>query len=64
MTITAVILPCRDNFRHAIEEAILTDHQIQAKLYTDGERVAWLPRKMPGWFRVGAIEHRSEACAA
>lgn len=54
--IAAVILPARTNFHQAVAEAITTRHAPESRLYTDGERVAWLPRRLPGWFRVGAIE--------
>lgn len=60
----AVLLPCRANFRGAVEEARATPHHAAARLYTDGNRVAWLPQPMPGWFRVGAAVHEELPCAA
>lgn len=55
--LTAIFLPARANAFQAISEA--SRRQIAGaglSLYTNGERLAWLPRPMPGWFRLGACE--------
>ena len=60
----AVIFPVQPNFLAAIE-ATLECRPPQACLYTDGERVAWLPRALPGWFRIhAAIRKEPLPCAA
>ncbi|MDE2439546.1 MAG: hypothetical protein KGP14_00870 [Betaproteobacteria bacterium] len=68
MSAHAVIYPARENFGQAVAEAMATPYVgADCKLYTDGERVAWLPAWMPGWFRIlgCAIKHlEDEECAA
>jgi hypothetical protein len=60
----AVIFPLRDNFLEAMIEA-LENRPTRCCLYTNGERVAWLPREIPGWFRVGAaVIKEPMPCAA
>lgn len=54
--IAAVILPRRETLRQALTEAIATRHDAAARLYTDGERLAWLPRPLRGWVRFAACE--------
>ena len=54
--VTAVILPPRDRISDAIVEASRAIRPPQSKLYTDGHRVGWLPRPLPGWFRIGAAD--------
>lgn len=54
MTPAAVILPPQDMLRPAMLEASRVAHDPSCKLYTDGHRLAWLPRRLPGWYRIGA----------
>lgn len=56
--LTAVILPPQENFRLAMLEASRAVRDPSCKLYTDGHRVAWLPRPLPGWYRIGAVDVR------
>lgn len=56
--LTAVILPPQENFRLAMLEASRAVRDPSCKLYTDGHRVAWLPRPLPGWYRIGAADVR------
>lgn len=56
--ISAVIFPPRDKLRLAMIEASRAKHDPACRLYTDGFRLAWLPRPLPGWFRIGSIEVR------
>ena len=51
----AVILPPRDRIRDAIVEDSRAVRSPECKLYTDGHRVGWLPRPLPGWFPLGGI---------
>lgn len=51
----------------AVRAAARQPHAIDARLYTDGKRVKWLPRQLPGWYRLGAVVIKSlkeESCAA
>jgi hypothetical protein len=56
MSADAVFLPARDTVREAIVEAMRVPHEPACRLYTDGRRVAWLPRALPGWFKLGGAE--------
>jgi hypothetical protein len=58
MSADAVFLPARATVREAIVDAIGIPHEPSCRLYTDGHRVAWLPRPIPGWFRLAAAEVR------
>ena len=53
MTPAAVILPPQDMLRPAMLEASRAVRDPSCKLYTDGHRLAWLPRRLPGWYRLG-----------
>lgn len=55
---TAVILPPRAQLKPAMLEASRAVRDPSCKLYTDGHRLAWLPRRLPGWFRIGAADVR------
>ena len=55
---TAVILPPREMLKPAMLEASRAVRDPACKLYTDGHRLAWLPRRLPGWFRIGAADVR------
>ena len=62
MSADAVFLPERATVREAILDALGVPHEPHCRLYTDGRRVAWLPRALPGWFKLAAIEiHQQEA---
>ena len=62
MTPAAVILPPADQLRPAMLEASRAERDPSCKLYTDGQRVAWLPRALPGWFKIAGAElHRRAA---
>jgi hypothetical protein len=61
MTAAAVFLPARATVREAIINALGVAHDPHCRLYTDGRRVAWLPRALPGWFKLGAAEIQREA---
>lgn len=50
---TAVILPERESCLAALQEARATAHAPQCRLYSNGKRMAWLPRRLPGWFPFG-----------
>lgn len=52
----AVILPERAQLKPAMLEASRAVRDPSCKLYTDGHRLAWLPRRLPGWFRIGAAD--------
>ena len=54
MTPAAVILPPQDMLRPAMLEASRAVRDPSCKLYTDGHRLAWLPRRLPGGYRIGA----------
>lgn len=54
----AFILPPRDKLPPAMLEASRAVRDPSCKLYTDGHRLAWLPRRLPGWFRIGAADVR------
>jgi hypothetical protein len=56
MSAAAVFLPARATVREAILEALGVPHEPHCRLYTDGRRVAWLPRALPGWFKLAAVE--------
>ena len=56
MSASAIILPAQENCRDAILEASRMQRDPSCKLYTDGRRMAWLPRRLPGWFRIGAAD--------
>lgn len=64
--ICAVILPPRDQLKPAMLEASRAVRDPSCKLYTNGHRLAWLPKRMPGWFRIGAADVRDayEDCEA
>ena len=44
--------------RDSVTAALAVAHRPDCHLYTDGHRVAWLPRALPGWFKLAAIEIR------
>lgn len=50
MSADAIFFPVRENFLEAIEEALQMPREPACILATDGNRVAWLPRLIPGWF--------------
>lgn len=52
--IAAVIFPHRANAIDAIAEAMESRHAPDAQLYTNGDRLAWLVRPIPGWMKFGA----------
>lgn len=56
--LTAVILPPRDKLHPAMLEASRAIRDPACKLYTNGERLAWLPTPLPGWYRIGAADVR------
>jgi hypothetical protein len=66
MSADAIILPARENCRAAILEASRMQREPSCKLYTDGHRLAWLPRSLPGWYRIAAADVRDayEDCDA
>ena len=64
MTPAAVILPPQDLLRPAMLEASRAVRDPSCKLYTDGHRLAWLPRRMPGWYRIGAAIKQVRTCKA
>lgn len=47
----AIFFPPRQNMREAVAEA-MQNRPARGELATDGRRVAWLPRVLPGWFPV------------
>lgn len=51
----AIFYPPRANFLEAIQEALEDQHAIRAKLYHDGNRVAWLPRRPAGWWPINTV---------
>lgn len=51
----AVFLPPRENFLEAIQEALQLQHPPRARLYHDGRRCAWLPRRVAGWFPINSV---------
>lgn len=61
MSADAVFLPARANVREAIVEAMGVPHEPACRLYTDGHRVAWLPRALPGWFKLAGAELQRRA---
>lgn len=56
--IAAVILPEREQIKPAMIEAGRAVRDPACKLYTNGHRLAWLPRRLPGWYRIGAADVR------
>lgn len=56
MSADAVIMPARATLREAVFEAVAQQHEPTTRLYTDGKRLAWLPRRLPGWFRLAVVE--------
>jgi len=66
MSADAIILPACENFRMAMLDASRAVRPPNAKLYTNGHRLAWLPRPLPGWYRIGAADVRDayEDCDA
>ena len=64
MTPAAVILPPQDMLHPAMLEASRAVRDPSCKLYTDGHRLAWLPRRMPGWYRIGAAIKQVRTCKA
>ena len=66
MSALAVILPPRERLLPAMLEASRAARDPSCKLYTDGHRLAWLPKRMPGWFRIAAADVRDayEECDA
>ena len=49
----------------AVRAAQRMPHAIDARLYTDGACVRWLPRPLPGWYRIGAVRIKEATrCAA
>lgn len=57
----AVFLPPRENFLEAIEEALQAARPARARLYHDGRRCAWLPRRSAGWFPINSIALKEAA---
>ena len=66
MSADAIILPARERCREAILEASRMQREPHCRLYTDGFRLAWLPKQIPGWFRIAAADIRDayEDCEA
>ena len=60
MSAAAIFFPPRENFRAAIEEA-MKHRPPQGELATDGRRMAWLPRLLPGWFPVSFAKLKEAA---
>lgn len=48
----------------AVQAATRVPHDVTARLYTDGATVRWLPRPLPGWYRLGAVVVKSARRAA
>ena len=44
--------------RDTIKAALAVPHAPTDRLYTNGDRLAWLPQPMPGWYRIGAADVR------
>lgn len=61
MSADAVFLPARATVREAIAEAVAIPHEPHCRLFTDGRRVAWLPRALPGWFKLAGAEVQRRA---
>jgi len=51
----AIFYPPRETFLAAVQEALADQPHIQAKLCTDGRRVAWLPRRPAGWWPINTL---------
>lgn len=49
MSADAIFFPVRENFLEAVQEALQSQCEPGCELATDGRRVAWLPRILPGW---------------
>jgi hypothetical protein len=61
----AIIFPVKGDFLGAIRRALQASVDMTWELFTDGERIAWLPRRMPGWFPIHRATIREAAkCAA
>lgn len=61
----AIIVPIKGSFIGAIREALLASADMTWELFTDGDNVAWLPRRMPGWFPIHpATIDEAAKCAA
>lgn len=58
MSADAIFMPTRATVREAVIEALSVPREPSCRLYTDGRRVAWLPRKLPGWYKLAAVEVR------
>ena len=58
MSADAIFLPQRETVRDSVNAALAVPHRPECRLYTDGRRVAWLPRALPGWFKLAAVEVR------
>lgn len=67
MTAHAKIFPARANFAEAINEALadIQDVHPDCRLYTDGERMAWLKPEnaKSNWLRAGHIAPCGRAVA-
>lgn len=48
----AIFYAPRANFLDAIKEAQKDQSSVACGLFCDGRRLAWLPRQLPGWFRI------------
>lgn len=64
MSADAVFLPAQNTVRAAIVAALAVPREPHCRLYTDGQRVAWLPRALPGWFKIAATEATPQRRAA
>jgi hypothetical protein len=61
MTIaTAIFFPARATLKEAVAEAV-QNRPPRCELATDGKRVAWLPRIVPGWFPINAAVFKEAA---
>ena len=58
MSADAIFMPAVGTVRDAVTAALAVPHRPECRLYTDGRRVAWLPRALPGWFKLAAVELR------
>lgn len=60
MSADAIFLPAVETVRAAVTAALAVPHRPECRLYTDGRRLAWLPRALPGWFKLAAVEVRDD----
>ncbi len=59
--IAGAIATPRENFLEAIQAALEVQHDIRSQLCTDGQRIAWLPSVLPGWFRINSAAVKEAA---